>query len=156
MKYLPGSLLVLTCLAVFVSPFAPLAHAGEALLGKLVVSDGGTTANRCTGWEAYAGAGSFVVTPLTKISIVCDSTAYVLTDVAGCDAGNCVKLAADQFFTTSVNVAKNLTCKAFASDGGVAGHAVTYNGGWVAMSPDPGAGAGAVTTCRVYSRKGDE
>lgn len=154
---LPVWVVVLACLAVYSSPFfVPEAHAGEALLGKLVVSDGGTTANRCTGWGAYTGTGSFVVAPLTKVTIQCDAAAYVLTDVAGCDAGNCVYLSANEKFPTSINTSKTLTCKAFNSDGGAAGHSVTYTGGWVAMYPDPAAAAGASTTCKVYSRKGDE
>lgn len=144
-------------LALTAAVVATVAWAGESgtatspLLGKLVVSDAGTTTNRCTGWAAYAGGGAFVVPPLAKISVQCDSAAYFLTDVAGCDAGNCVKLAADQFFTSTINGSKTLTCYAFNSDAGIIGVPVTYTGGWVSMAP-----VGASATCRVWSRKGDE
>lgn len=127
------------------------AHAGEILLGKMVVIDAGTTTNRCTGWSGYSGGGAFTINPKSLISIQCDAAAYVLTDVAGCDAGTCVAVQAGQFFTTSVNASKTLLCKAYNSDGGTAGHAVTYTGGWVAMAP-----AAASATCFVYERNGGE
>lgn len=138
-------------LAVLLVLLATAAWAGEALLGRLVVTDGGTTTNRCTLWHNYAGGSAFVVSPLSKISIQCDGDAYVLTDVAGCDAGQCLKVTSGTIFPTSVNTSKTLTCKAFASDAGTAGHAVTYTGGHVAM-----ACASGPCTCGVYSRKGDE
>jgi hypothetical protein len=134
-----------------------LAFAGEVLLGTLIVSDGGTVSNRTTGWTAYAcpsntTGGCFVVQPLSKVSIQCNQAAYVITDLAGADAGTGVRLDADQFFQTSVNTNKTLTGHAYNSDGGTAGHAVTYTGGWVAAAPQ----SGASLSCRVWSRKGDE
>ena len=138
---------------------ATAAWAGEKLLGKLVVNDGGTTSNRCSGYSGYAATGAFVVPVLAKITIQCDSDAYVLTDAAGCDAGQCIKLTAGTLFPTSVNVSKTLSCGAFNSDGGVAAANslnVSYTGGHVAMSPLESAAAGAITTCRVFSRAGTE
>ena len=76
----------------------------------------------------------------------------MLTDVAGCDGGTCIVLAANQMLTTTVNGNKNLTCHAYNSDAGTAGHAVTYNGGWVAMSTTS---SGRVA-CRVFERNGLE
>lgn len=144
-------------MAMELGGFVSVAHAGEKYLGSLVVSDGGTVANPCSGWGAYKGdAGAFGLPSLALVTIQCDGIAYVLTDVAGCDAGRCVYLAANTPFPTSVNGAKSLACKAFASDGGVAGHAVTYSGGWLAMSPDYAAGASTVTTCKVFDRSGKE
>jgi len=153
-----GLVVLLACFVAFLSPFAPVldAWAGESLLGKLVVNDGGTTTNRCTGWSAYAGAGAFVVSPLSKITIQCDGIADILTDVGGCDAGACLRVVANEKFPTSVNTNKTLTCKAYNSDGGTAGVSVTYTGGWVAMSPDPATAAGVATTCKVYARTGTE
>lgn len=128
---------------------ATAAWGGERLLGTMIVSDGGSTTNRCTGTP-------FTVNSLSKLSIQCDSTAYVLTDVAGCDGGTCIVVAAAQFLTTSVNQTKTLTCHSLNPDGGVVtGLPVTYNGGWVAMGA-PAAAAAAPVTCRVYERKGDE
>jgi hypothetical protein len=155
MKQALGALSVALCLAVSASPFAT-AFAGESLLGTIIVTDAGTSTNRTTGWGAYAGTGSFVVKPLTKISIQCDQASLVLTDVAGVDAGTGIRVAADQAFPTSVNTNKNLTGYSFNSDGGVAAanrNAVTYNGGWVAVAPITG---NSISYCRVYSRKGDE
>ncbi|MEY4955768.1 MAG: hypothetical protein RL409_25 [Gemmatimonadota bacterium] len=129
---------------------AASALAGPRLLGVLTVSDGGTTTNRCTGWGAYAGGGAFTINPLSNIMVQCDAPATVLNDVAGCDGGpTCVTLAANQVLWTTINGNKNLTCHAFASDGGTAGHAVTYNGGHFAMYPLAPADS-QVVRCKVY------
>lgn len=120
------------------------AWAGETLLGTIVVSDGGTASNRTTGT-------TFVVSPLSKISIQCDQAGFVLTDVPGCDAGKCVEVASKQFFATSVNTNKTFTSCAYNADAGCT--AVTYTGGYVAAAPASGA---ASMVCRVFSRNGLE
>ena len=157
MRNLPGALLVALCLVVYATPFVPLAHAGERLLGVLIVSDGGTVANPCTKVGAYkVDAGPFYIAPRSLLSVQCDFAAHFLTDVAGVDAGTGIELAAGQFFTTSVGDGKSFTCKAFASDAGIAGHNITYYGGWVAIGAHASSLNSTITSCRVYDRSGLE
>lgn len=132
------NLVLAACLA------ASAAWAGEVLLGTLKVTDGGTVANRTT-------QTPFLVPANALLSIQCDVDSYVMTDVANCDAGTCVKLGAGMLLPTSVNSSKTLTGYASNPDGGAA-LAVTYTGGWVASAP----ASGATSTCRVFSRTGQE
>lgn len=118
--------------------------AGETLLGTIVVSDGGTASNRTTGT-------TFIVAPLTKISVQCDQAGFVLNDVPGCDAGTCIEVASKQFFTSSINASKTYTSCAYNADAGCT--SVTYTGGWIAAAP---ASAAASMVCRVFSRNGGE
>lgn len=141
-----------------VAPFFGVALAGEKLIGTLIVSDGGTVTNRTSGYTNYAcpanTTGGCFLLPVgvsAYISVQCDQASYVLTDVAGCDAGQCLKLAADQLLTTSVNTVKNLSAYVINSDGGAA-LAITYNGGWIASAPV----SGASSVCRVFDRRGNE
>ncbi len=150
-RFVVLALMVLACLVFARMEVVPEAAAGERFLGKMEVYDAGTTSNRCTGYVAYASPTAFVVPPKAKISIQCDSASHVLTDVANVDAGRGIALAAGQFFTTSINGAQTLSCRAFNSDGGSAGHIVTYTGSWVTMSADS-----ASATCNVYERDGFE
>ncbi len=134
---------------------ATSAFAGEILLGTLVVTDAGSVTNRTVG-NINSGAGQFVVAPLSKITVQCDQAGLVLTDVAGCDAGNCIRVAADEKFATSINTSKKLSARAWNWDGGAQGSAepvVTYTGGWIAAAAPAGQ---AVLYCRVYSRTGTE
>ena len=133
------------------------ALAGETLLGTLISSDGGVVTNRTTGYTAYAcpantSGGCFVVTPQTKITVQCNQAAYFLTDSASASSTTGLRLSADQMFPSSINTNKTLTAGAYNSDGGSAGVAVTYTGGWVSAQPQ----SGASLTCRVYSRSGTE
>jgi len=153
-------------LALWWAP-ARQAAAGEfPLLGTILVSDAGTGSNRTAASSAGAPttyinrtrcSAGFVVTPQSKISVQCDQAAYVGVNVAGCDAGTCVELAAKQFFTTSVGAAQTLTARAWSWDGGSQAAAsacvVTYTGAWVAVAPVTGA---AAATCRVFERQGNE
>lgn len=123
---------------------ATAAWAGEVLLGTLKVTDGGTVANRTTGTP-------FLVPSNALLSIQCNEDSYVLTDAAGVDAGTGIKLSAGMLLPTSVNSSKTLTGYASNPDGGAA-VAVTYTGGWVASAP----ASGATSTCRVFSRSGQE
>lgn len=148
----------LLLLAAAVAALAMPAHAGEQLIGRIVVSDGGTATNRTTNWAAYtcarfteASGGCFEYSG--KITIQTDEGCYVGTDRAGCDAGTCMKLAVDEKLPTSCSTPKNLTGKAFNSDAGTAGHEVTYYGCWVAVSPPIG---GATCNAKIFSRTGTE
>lgn len=136
---------------------ALLAHGGEVMNstrgGTIAVTDGGTASNRTTGFRGYASTETFVVSPLAKITIQCDQDAYVGTDVAGCDAGQCLELTAGTMFPTQVNGSQTLTGHAWNSDGGGAGHAVAYSGGWVAIAPVTGA---STAVCKVFARSGLE
>lgn len=133
---------------------ATVVFAGEKLLGTITVTDAGTASNRTTGYRAYATTESFVIAPPSKISIQCDQDSMVGTDVSGCDAGTCVRLAANQLLPTSVDTVRNLSGCAWNSDGGTGCVNVTYSGGWVAVSVTTD--AGNVAVCRVFSRSGME
>ncbi len=145
-------------LALLVVCVGSAAFAGEVLIGTLIVTDGGQTTNRTVGRLNATGTAlqTFEV-PLAKITIQCDQASQCLTDVQGCDAGVCMRLAADEKFPTSVNTAKTFTAKAWTWDGGsqalASNPTVTYTGGWVSCGPVTG---GEVSYCRVYSRTGNE
>lgn len=123
---------------------AIVCYAGEIRLGTIVVTDGGTATNRTTGT-------TFVVPTNSKISIHTDEACFVGVGVSGCDAGMCIPLTANQLFPTSTNAAKTLTGCAYNVDAGCT--AVTYTGGWVAVSPPSG---GANCHGYVYARTGQE
>ncbi len=158
MRKLPGLVFLAVCSVVYLTPFAPLAWAGETLMGTINVTDGGTATNRTTGYVAYAcpanaTGGCFEIGTNNKITVQCDQACFIGANVSGCDAGQCLKVAADEKFPTSVSSqALTLTGRAFNSDGGTAGVAVTYTGGWFAASPV----SGAACVCKVFLRSGTE
>lgn len=158
-----GFVVVATCLAVYLSPFAALA--GDKLLGVILVSDGGTVSNATTGYGSAGcshqtdpqGAGAcfqaFPIGSSTLISIQCqDNSAMVVVNKSTTDAGEGILVSANQFLMSSTAVTP-LTIRPLASnnsgmpDGGI------YTGGVVAIAPIAGA-AGA--RCKVFSRQGNE
>ncbi len=150
------------------------AWAGEVLLGVVVVTDAGTGTNFTAGAPAATPttfiqgnksstlAGCVTGFPIPtgsagKITIQTDEGCLVITDAAGCDAGNCIALTAGQIFPTSVNTDKTLTGYAWNWDGGAATQAaacvVRTTGGWVAVAPPVG---GAACHARIYLRNDKE
>jgi len=133
--------LVLAALVVLVSPPA---MAGEVYLGKIVSTAGADTTNATT-------ATPFYLSPVSKISMFCNASAYVITDTTtavtdstGANPG--LPLAAWEKFPSSLGTMVRIT-STLLSDGGVN----PANGGAVLRI----GGAGAVT-CHIYSRRGDE
>ena len=126
--------------------FAPgVARAEGALLGIILVSDGGTVSNVTTGYGSAAsssGAQAFIIPTSSKLTIQCDSAAYVETADCGADGGRAMRLTADQLFPTSTGAA--LTCR--RADAG------SYTGGVVAVMPS----GGATVKCWVRPRLGTE
>ncbi len=99
---------------------------------------------RTTNGAAACPQAFVVPTSGAPISIQCSTAAFVKVNYAAVDAGDGVKLAADQFFTTTV--ATN-PMRASLSDGG------TYSGGLVAICPVLGS---TVAECGVFVRTGKE
>lgn len=128
-------------------------HAGEGgavtgsagLIGMIMVQDGGTISNIDTGYNNgnYPNAAFNLSVANQKLTIQCDQAAYVLTDQNGVDAGNGIKLAADEKLTTSINSIGRTWTKL---DGG------SYTGGIVSIAPV----SGATAICKVWSRTGLE
>ncbi len=132
------------------------AWAGEDLLGRLYTNDAGPVNNATTGYGS-AGCGSagvngapacaqaFRIPTLgAPISIQCTTAAVVKVNYAAVDAGDGIRLAADQLLTTTVQL-----------NGAVARlpDAGTYVGGLVSICPI----AGALTAeCAVFVRTGKE
>ncbi len=135
---------------------ATAAWAGEDLLGRLYTTDGGPVNNATTGYgSAGCGGGGPNGAPACRqafrvpnmgapISIQCSTAAVVKVNYAAVDAGDGVRLAADQFFTTSV---KQQDATAALPDGG------SYSGGLVSIAPVAGATA---AECAVFVRTGKE
>lgn len=159
-----SAVLLLLCLAVFASPFAPLAFAGDRLLGVILVTDGGTASNATTGYGsagcsheydpagADACAQSFAIGPNQKLTVQCkDQGAKFSANRYATDAGQGVTLAADQFFPTSVGqsifVPAGTAAIAGLLDGG------TYTGAAVAISPLAGASR---AECNIMAPDGKE
>ena len=157
--------LIVALLAVLLSP----AYAGERLLGTMLVSDGGSVNNATTGYGAagcasqssLGGAGScpqaFRIGASMLLSVQCVSAAILKVNWYVADAGDGVKLAADQFFTTSTGSGAVVVPSLTLPDGG--GRIVggmpdggSYVGGVVAIYPVDGVRA----ECRVFERHGGE
>ena len=106
----------------------------DAPLGIIRSDDAGTITYFDTGYLNGKTKGISVPFNLTtanqRLTIQCDQAAYVLTDVYGVDAGNGIKLAADEKLTTSLNSVNRVV--AVKLDGG------TYTGGIVSVAPLPG------------------
>ena len=152
------SLLFLLCLAIC----STHAWAGEDLIGVILVSDGGSVNNATSGYGSAGcatgpagdrpspnGAGacaqSFRLPTNAPLSIQCNTAAVIKTNAPQADAGDGVRVAIDQFFTTSTRVqGVNV---GVTPDGG------TYTGGVVAIAPIAGA---ASAECKVFGRTGAE
>ena len=108
------------------------AFAGERFLGLIVATAGPTTKDNSN------TAAPFVIPPMAKITIQCDATSYVATDVAnGATSANGVKVGVDVAFPTSVSSSKT------------------------AISSVPTAlvsviGAAGAANCKVFERTGRE
>lgn len=159
-----GSVALLAlCVVVYLSPFA--AVAGDRLLGVILVSDGGTVSNATTGYSSggcslqsgVQGAGAcaqaFPIGVSTLLSIQCrDNSAMIAVNKATTDAGEGVKVAADQFLMSST-AATPVTIFALASNNSGMPDGGTYTGGVVSISPIAGA---STARCAVWSRQGNE
>ncbi len=120
------------------------ALAGEFYKGTIRVDDAGTMSNFDTGYfDSTAPNSSFALKGNSKITLQCDQAAWVTSERKSCDAGNCLKVAADEKFPTSTNA---LTLVSPTMDGG------SYSGGVVGVAPV----SGVVLTCRVFERTGTE
>ena len=124
---------------------AGVARAEGALLGIILVSDGGTVSNVTTGYgsaPSTSGAQAFSIPTSSKITVHCNAVAYVETADCGADGGRAMPLAADVLFPTSTGAA--ITCR--RADAG------SYTGGVVAVAPQ----SGASVKCWVRPRLGTE
>lgn len=134
------------------------AWAGERLLGVLLVTDAGIVSNQSTGYgsagcnSAFSpgGAGacaqSFPIGVNTLLSVQCrDQGAIFKANWYAVDAGDGIRLAADQFFTTSTGTKAVII--PLLPDGG------SYVGGVVSITPLAGA---ARAECAIYDRNGGE
>lgn len=152
----------LTLAAVAVSLTA---WAGDKLLGVIVVSDGGTVSNATTGYGSAGcsrqqdpgGAGAcaqaFPIGPSTLLSIQCrDNSAMFAANKRTTDAGEGIKLAADQFLTTSTAAQSFYVPPISGSNNGMPDGG-SYVGGIVSISPIAGS---ADARCAVFSRQGNE
>lgn len=138
-----------------------LAYAGEGPngrpLGTILASDAGTSNNFNTG---YLTAGcsttigtcdqAFKIPTGALISVQCDQSAVVSVNNCYTDAGVGVKVAADQFFTSSV-APQNIKCPGIGGRTDDAG--TTFIGGVVSIAPGVGL---SLARCRVYERRGNE
>ncbi len=143
-------------LVVLVVLLAVSAWAGEAFIGSIYVSDGGTVSNATTGYGSAgcskqtdsAGAGAcdqaFPIGQGIKLTIRCPDAALFSANRNTTDAGIGLPLAVDEKFPTSTS---NAPCSISLPDGG------NYVGGCVSIAPAPGA---AAARCRVFVRAGTE
>lgn len=125
--------------------YAHVARAEGALLGIILVSDGGSVSNVTTGYGSAAsssGAQAFIVPTSSKLTVQCDSAVYLETADCLADGGRALRITADQIFPTSTGAA--ITCR--RADAGV------YTGGVVAVMPS----GGATAKCWVRPRLGTE
>lgn len=137
-----------------------LAYAGEGPngrpLGIILASDAGTANNFNTG---YLTAGcsttigtcdqAFKIPTAALISVQCDQSAFVAVNNCYVDAGSGVKVAADQFFTSST-APQSIKCPAKGDrtdDGG------SFLGGVVSIAPAVG---NSLARCKVFARQGNE
>ncbi len=134
------------------------AWAGDKLLGVVLVTDGGTVNNASTGYGSAgcasqtslpSGAGAcaqaFNIGTSILLSVQCkDQSAMFAANVPTVDAGQGIKLAADQFLTSSTG-SSPITVS--LPDGG------SYRGGLVAISPIAG---GSRAECNIFQRTGNE
>lgn len=138
------------------------AWAGDKLIGTILVTDGGTASNRTTGYTAYAcpsnvNGGCFEVGVNNIIDVQCVEDCFVCLDMSGCDAGTGVALGAGMLLPESTaSIAITNTGKAYNSDGGSAGHSVTYTGGWISVSPWNTDAGGTTVHAKVFQRNGRE
>lgn len=137
------------------------AFAGDRLLGVILVTDGGFGSNATTGYGPAAGAASgccssangryacscpqaFAIGQNALLSVQCkDQGALFAANRSAVDAGEGIRLATDQFLTTSVGAPMNVSLP----DGGL------YTGGSVAIAPLPGA---TRADCNIYERQDNE
>jgi len=119
---------------------AGVALAGEEIIGRVAVADGGATSNRFP-----ADGGGFAVAAPSKVSIQCDAAAYVCTDAATCSSTTGVYLAANTLFPTSVM--RNVRTTIDSPDGGP-----PITGGLVSVRP----ASGASLNCSYFTRYGNE
>lgn len=153
---------------------ASTAFAGDRLLGVLLVTDGGTVNNATTGYgsagcsrqQDIMGAGAcaqaFPIGTSALLSIQCkDQAAVFAANSSTVDAGTGVKLAADQFLTTSTG-SSAITVWGLNPDGGsINTHGLpngmpdggSYTGGVVSIAPIAGA---TRAECNVNERAGNE
>lgn len=140
------------------------AWAGETLLGVIVVTDGGTGTNKTAGATAAAPTtfingtrcnAGFDIGPNAKLTVQTDEGCFVGANVTGCDAGQCLSLAANEKFPTSVGPNISMTGSAWNWDGGSQSTpcVVTAYTGWIAVSPPLG---GAACHAKVFQRSGTE
>lgn len=124
---------------------APLAHAGEMPLGRIVVSDGGTATNRCNGTTAFDIGNNL------KLTVQCNAAAYIQTNDTTAPSTTALSIAADEKFPTSVGAQTSKTCYGvLLSDAGV--NPTTSFNGHLAVAPV----SGASLTCKVFQRTGTE
>ncbi len=137
-------------LALLCVLMATAAWAGETLVGVIVITDGGTGTNYSAGATAAApttfisstkcNVGFEIGAPSSFITVQTDEGCFVGVDVVGCDAGQCLKLAADEKFPTSVKKKITFSDPSWNWDGGsqatpcTASHAGTR----VAVAPPVG------------------
>lgn len=145
-------------LAALVLFASGVAFSGDRLLGVILTTDGGPVNNATTGYGSAGcsresdpgGAGAcaqaFRIGNPALISIQCkDQGAVFITSRATVDAGIGIKLATDQFLTSSIG--NEATIIPLLPDGG------RYVGGVVAISPLAGASR---AECNVFQRIGNE
>lgn len=117
------------------------AHAGEPnIIGKLEVRDGGSICNRTTGGGVSTQPSTaFNVDFPLKFTFQPEQDCYVCVDCTGCDAGTCLKFAANSLNLSQTNGNASRTGHAYNWDGGTQANPfpVTYNGGWVCASAVP-------------------
>lgn len=155
--------------ALLVVLVATAAWAGEKLLGIIVVTDGGSGTNYSSGGTANVdgvltsnplnlvngtrcNTGFEIGAPGTLITIQTDEGCFCGVDVVGCDAGQCLKLAADEKFPTSVKRKITFADPSWNWDGGSAAPAsacaASHTGTRLACAPPIG---GAACHARVFS-----
>lgn len=117
---------------------AGTAFAGEKFLGTIFVLDAGSV------HSAFAeDGGGFNMHPRTKITVQCDANTYVCVDRLACTAATGVKVTIDQAFPTTTEGPQTVVNSV---DAGVTRTSV------VSVIPV----TGATSTCRIWSRVGDE
>lgn len=147
------------------------AWAGDRLLGVLLVTDGGTVSNATTGYLAAGcdtqtgpnGAGAcpqaFPIGTNVLLSVQCkDQGALFKANAFTVDAGDGIRLAADQFFLSSTGSQSIIVGPRLWADAGVRTYGGVpdggvYVGGVVAIAPLSGA---ARAECNIYQPSGTE
>ncbi len=169
-RYAATSVFLAACLMVYATPLAPIAWAGETLLGVLLASDGGSVNNANTGYGSAGcapqgsvnGAGAcaqaFQVPASTPISIQCSTAASVKVNAPAVDAGDGIRVVADQFLTSSTATTSKFLGPSNLPDAGLITSNGVPDGGWyygglVSCSPIAGA---STCRCNIYQRQGNE